>query len=63
MKTKNFNDVLALLLMVLVIPGLWVATGLNYLDLPEVVLGATIPVWTLVAQYYYRRAPETPPTP
>lgn len=57
MKIKNFNDVLALLLMVLVIPGLWVAIGLKFLDIPEVVTGATIPAFTMILTYYFRKKP------
>lgn len=52
---KRFNDLLAIVLMVIVIPGLWVAIGLQYLDIPDVVTGATIPVWTLIAQHYFRK--------
>lgn len=53
---RNFNDVLALLLMVFVVPGIWVAIGLGCLEVPDVIVGATIPVWTLIAQYYFRKA-------
>jgi len=52
---QTFNDLLALVLMVLVIPGLWIAIGVKWLEIPDVLTGATIPVWTLIAQYYFRK--------
>ena len=55
---KQFNDQLALLLMVLIIL-IWIgdvtmmwATGFR---LNESVMGATIVVFTLIAQFYFRR--------
>lgn len=54
---KKFNDLLALLTIVAIIPGLWVAAGLNALTLPGEIIGATIMGWTLVLQYYFRRKP------
>jgi hypothetical protein len=51
----NFNNILALLLEVIVIPGLWFVDGLRLINLPEAVLGASIVVWTLIAQFYYRK--------
>ena len=50
---RNWNDVLSLGLLAGV-PALWVLASL-----PEQVLGATIVVWTLVAQFYFRRQPPT----
>jgi hypothetical protein len=49
----NWNDVLSIFLLV-GIPALWVA-----FTLPETVVGATITVWTLVAQFYFRRSAAT----
>ena len=57
---KTWNDRLSLLLIV----GLPVMWGANrWLALDAVILGATISVWTLVAQYYFRQRPPdaTPP--
>ncbi len=48
---QNWNDTLSLFLLV-GIPALWVA-----FTLPPSVEGATIVVWTLVAQFYFRRTP------
>ena len=57
---KTFNDRLALALL-LGLPGLWVAN--KWLPIPPEALGATIAVWTLVAQFYFRqRAPEATPS-
>jgi hypothetical protein len=52
---KTFNDRLALILLLLVIPGLWVAQGLNKIELPETVVGALIVTWTLIVQFYWRK--------
>lgn len=52
----NFNDFFALILDVIVIPVLWIVWGTGYILIPETALGATIPIWTLVAQYYFRKA-------
>ena len=52
---KTWNDRLSLLLMA-GIPGLWVFSAV-VAPLAEAVLGATISVWTLVAMFYFRKAP------
>ena len=54
---KNFNDLLALLLGVTVLPILWILQGLGMLTLPGEVIGATIAAETLIVQYYFRRQP------
>ena len=54
---KKFNDLLAILLGVVVIPGIWIGQGLGYLNLPGEVLGATIAGETLIIQFYFRRTP------
>ena len=51
---QNWNDTLSLFLVV-GIPILWLVAK----ALPESAMGASIVVWTLVAQYYFRRAPST----
>ena len=51
----NFNNILALLVDVIIIPGLWFCQGLGLIQLPEAVLGASIVVWTLIAQFYFRK--------
>jgi hypothetical protein len=49
---RIWNDWLALLILTGV-PVLWVFANLN-----EIVLGATISGWTLVVQFYFRKAPD-----
>ena len=56
-KKIKINDILAILVLVIIIPGLWVATGLGKITLPGEIIGATIVAWTLVLQYYFRRKP------
>ena len=62
----HFNDRLALLLLV-AIPVLWALSGRGIITLPPEVTGALIVTWTMVVQYYFRRAPpnvtEGPPAP
>ena len=53
---KTFRDRLALILLV-GIPLLWVLTG-TVIALPEAALGATIVIWTLVANFYFRKKSE-----
>ncbi len=55
---KNFNDLLALILVVLIV-GLWVLQGKGVINAMPEVSGATIATFTLVVQYYFRRAPPT----
>lgn len=55
MKTKTFRDVLgytALFLFVL----LWVLDGAKVISLSDTVIGATITIFTLIFQFYFRRA-------
>ena len=58
----NINNLLALLVLILIIPGLWIATGLGVITLPGEVVGATIMGWTLVLQYFFRKAPTPDPS-
>lgn len=51
----DFNDLIALVLLLLIIPGLWVVDGLHLVVLNGEVLGATITAWALVLQYYFRK--------
>jgi len=55
---KKYRDLLALLLGVVVIPAIWVMQGLGVIELSGVeVLGATIVIETMIAQYYFRKKP------
>lgn len=56
---KNFRDLLAILVGVVVFPGIWIGQGLGYLNLPGEVIGATIAIETLVGQFYFRKAQST----
>lgn len=49
---QNWNDILALFVLAL-IPALWVLQ----INLGGEVNGALIATWTLVIQYYFRKAP------
>lgn len=52
---KNFNDRLALILVLLVL-GVMILS--SRLGISETVEGALIAAFTLIVQYYFRRAPE-----
>ena len=49
---KNFRDLLALLALVIIIPGLWVIHGLGIVQFPGEVIGATVMGWGLILEYY-----------
>jgi len=40
---------------VIVFPGLWALQGLGIVNIPEGVIGATIAIETLIAQFYFRK--------
>ena len=50
------NDIIALILLIPIIPGLWVSVGCDLIKLPGEIIGATIAGWTLILQYYFRKA-------
>ena len=56
---KGIRDLLAVLLGVAVIPGIWILQGLGWMQLAGEVTGATIAIETLIAQFYFRKAPAT----
>ena len=56
MRPKSWNDFLALLVLV-TIPVLWGLQAKSDFELAGEVNGALIATWTLVVQYYFRRAP------
>ena len=58
---KNFRDILALLLAVVVFPAIWVLQGMGVLNLSGEIIGASIAIETLIAQFYWRKSnTETP---
>ena len=56
MKIKNYRDWLALLLAVVVFPALWVLEGLGMINVQDGILVATLPIETLIVQFYFRKA-------
>ena len=52
---KNFRDLFTILVGVIVFPGLWALQGLGIVNIPEGVIGATIAIETLIAQFYFRK--------
>ena len=59
MRPKAWNDILALLILV-IIPVLWVLQGVYRWSLPGDVNGGLLVTWSLIVQYYFRRAPPEP---
>lgn len=55
----KFRNWLALLLAVIVFPGIWIGQGLGFLSVPEIVLGVTISVETMIATFYFRKKPQS----
>ena len=53
---KTHRDLLSILLGVLAIPAIWVLQGFGIINLPGEVIGATIAIETLIAQFYFRKA-------
>ena len=52
---KSWNDQLSLLLIV-GIPGLWLAH--HWVPMPPEVIGSTITAWSLVIFFYFRKKPN-----
>ncbi len=52
---KDVNDVIALALLLVIIPALWVLDGLKTVEFNGQVIGATILGWGNVLQYYFRK--------
>lgn len=56
---KQFRDIMAILLGVIVFPTLWALEGLGIINVPNGMLVATLPLETLIIQFYFRKAPST----
>ena len=54
----NFRNLLALLVAVVIFPGIWVCQGFGLLALSGEIIGATIAIETLIAQFYFRKKVE-----
>jgi hypothetical protein len=52
---QSFNDLLALILIFL-IPAIWIAQGCGKITMPTEVNGGLLVTWTLIIQYYFRKA-------
>jgi hypothetical protein len=52
---QRFNDLLALILIFGIV-ALWILQGINKLSMPSEVTGALIVTWTLIVQFYFRKA-------
>jgi len=51
----NFRNILALLAFIGMIPALWMLEGAGIIKVGDTIIGATIAVWTLIAQFYFRK--------
>ena len=57
---KTFNDRLAVMVM-LIIAAIWALDGRGIIHIRSEIIGALIVTWTLVANYYFRKAPPNGP--
>jgi len=56
---QNFNDLLCLVLVVMIMAA-WILAGMRLLELPAEVTGALIVTWTLLVQFYFRKKNGSP---
>ncbi len=55
---RKYTDLLAILMGVVIIPGMWILQGFGLIDISGLeILGATIAIETMIAQYYFRKKP------
>lgn len=54
---QNFNDLLALG-AIIIIPVLWILQGKGFISMQPEVTGALIVTWSLIFQFYFRKAPS-----
>jgi hypothetical protein len=57
MKPQTWNDVLAIVFGVIIL-SIWTLGGTHIIELPDIILGATISCFTLIVQFYFRKAKE-----
>jgi hypothetical protein len=56
---QNYNDLLSLMLIVLLIPAMWILQGVKVITaFPAEVNGALILAWGNIIQHYFRKAPS-----
>jgi hypothetical protein len=51
----NFRNLLAILAFIGMIPALWILNGAGIINVGETIVGASIAVWTLIGQFYFRK--------
>lgn len=51
----NFRNILALLAFIIMIPAMWILEGKGVIHLGDTIIGATIVMWTLIGQFYFRK--------
>jgi hypothetical protein len=56
---KRFNNLLALVTLTIILPGLWILDGRGIIRLTGEITGATIAAFTLIIQYYFRKKSKT----
>lgn len=63
MLIKNFRNLLALLIAVVVFPAIWVLQGLGMLTLPGEIIGVTVSIETMIFVFYFRKKGQEEETP
>ena len=56
MHVKNFRDWLAIFIAVVIFPLVWILQGYGTINISESVIGVTIAIETLIAQFYFRKS-------
>jgi len=59
MKRIKFNDVFAVWLTGMMV-ALWGLHGRGLIEVPELVLGVTVSVVTMIVVFYFRKKPDEP---
>ena len=52
---KNFRNLMALLVAVIIFPGIWIMQGLGLINVAGEIIGATIAGETLILQFFFRK--------
>lgn len=56
---KTWNDRLSIFILAAIM-SIWVLDGRHWIDLKDSVSGALVVVFTMVASFYFRKAPSPP---
>ena len=62
MRTRNFRDILALLIGAIIFPLMWILNGMGIITVSEGIKDATIVMETLIIQFYFRKAMDVEKT-